>query len=314
MALAPCRTYGPAMNGLQSFFAWVAGLPGAVRGTLWMTLAAVLFAGIPISVRMLSDHMGPAEMIFFRSVLGMAFMAPYFLWTGKRPLRTNVLRLHIQRSAINFVGMMLWFYALALIPLGQAVALHFTMPLFIVLLAALFLGERVGAGRWVATVTGFAGVLIVLRPGVVEVGLPALAVLGSAALYGIAFITIKVLTRTESAAVITFFSHLVMLVIATVPTIVWWRAPVLSDIPFLLLIAVCGTIAPFAVTRALHVMDASVVAPLDFLRLPFVATAGYFLFAEIPDRWTIIGALVIIGATTNLARREAVAARWLRAS
>jgi drug/metabolite transporter (DMT)-like permease len=297
------------MNGLQSSFAWVAGLPGAVRGTLWMTLAAILFTGIPISVRMLSDHMGPAEIIFFRSVLGMAFMAPYFLWTGRSPLRTNVLKLHVQRSAINFFGMMLWFYALALIPLGQAVALHFTMPLFIVLLAALFLGERVDAGRWVATVTGFAGMLIVLRPGIVEVGLPSLAVLGSALLYGVAVTTIKVLTRTERAAVITFYSHLIMLVLAVVPTVAWWGAPVFADTPYLLMLAVCGTIAPFAVTRALHVMDASVVAPLDFLRLPFVAAAGFFLFAEIPDRWTIIGALVIIGATTNLARREATAAR-----
>ena len=225
-----------------------------------------------------------------------------------------VLKLHVQRSAINFVGMVLWFYALALIPLGQAVALHFTMPLFIVVLAALFLGERVNATRWAATATGFVGVLIVLRPGVVEVGLPALAVLGSAAFYGVAMIAIKVLTRTDGAAVITVYSHLIMMVFAAVPTIVWWRAPRPEDVPALLLLAVCGTLAPFAVTRALHVMDASVAAPLDFLRLPFAATAGYFLFAETPDRWTVTGALVIIGATSYLARREASAARGRKIS
>ncbi len=297
------------MRGLHSFFAWIAGQPGAVRGTLWMVLAAALFTGMPIAVRMLSDHMGPAEIIFFRSVLGMAFMAPYFMWTGKRPLRTNVVKLHVQRSAINFVGMVLWFYALALIPLGQAVALHFTMPLFIVILAALFLGEHVGPGRWAATAAGFAGVVIVLRPGAVEIGLPALAVLGSAALYGVAVTTIKVLTRTESAAVITFYSHLIMVVLASVPTVVWWGAPRLDDVPYLLLLAVCGTLAPFAVTRALRVMDASVAAPLDFLRLPFTGLAGFVLFAEIPDRWTVVGALVIIGAISFLARREASAAR-----
>ncbi len=297
------------MNGLQSSFAWIAGQPGAVRGAYWMVLASALFTGMPIAVRMVSDHMGPAEIIFFRSALGLAFMAPYFLWTGKRPLRTTVLKLHVQRSAINFVGMVLWFYALALIPLGQAVALHFTMPLFIVLLAALFLGERVGAGRWATTAVGFAGVLIVLRPGVVEIGPPALAVLSSAVFYGAAVIAIKVLTRTESAAVITFYSHLIMMVLASVPTVVWWGAPRLGDTPYLLLLAVCGTLAPFAVTRALRVMDASVVAPLDFLRLPFTALAGFFLFAEIPDRWTAVGALVIIGAISHLARREASARR-----
>ncbi len=302
------------MNRPQSTLAWIAGQPGAVRGTLWMVLAAALFTGMPIAVRMLSGHMGPAEIIFFRSVLGMAFMAPYFLWTRTRPLRTKVLKLHIQRSTINFVGMVLWFYALALMPLGQAVALHFTMPLFIVLMAALFLGERVGVARWAATALGFAGVVIILRPGVVEIGAPALAVLGSAVFYGAAVTTIKVLTRTESAAVITFYSHLIMMVIAIVPTIVWWGGPRLEDTPVLLLLAVCGTIAPFAVTRALRVLDASLVAPLDFLRLPFTVAAGFFLFAEIPDRWTVIGALVIIGATTGLARREAAKPRRPEAS
>ena len=297
------------MYGLQSLFAWIVGQPGAVRGAFWMVLASALFTGMPISVRVLSDYMGPAEINFFRSALGLVFMAPYFLWTGYQSLRTTMLKLHVQRSAINFVGMALWFYALALIPLGQAVALHFTMPLFSVLLAALFLGERVGAGRWATTAVGFVGVLIVLRPGVAEIGSPALAVLGSAMFYGAALITIKVLTRTESAAVITFYSHLLMLILAAIPTAVWWRAPRVEDVPYLLLIAVCGTLAPFAVTRALRVMDASIVAPLDFLRLPFTAVSGYFLFAEILDRWTILGALVIICATSYLARREAVTTR-----
>jgi drug/metabolite transporter (DMT)-like permease len=270
-----------------------------------MVLAAALFTGMPVAVRALADHMGPAEIIFFRSLLGLVFMAPYFLWIGVGSLRTGVLKLHVQRSVINFVGMTMWFYALALIPLGQAVALHFTMPLFIVILAAMFLGERVGAGRWAATAMGFAGVLIILRPGAVDIGLPALAVLGSALFYGAAVTTIKALTRTESAAAITFYSHLIMLICAVIPTILWWGAPRVADIPYLLLLAVCGTVAPFAVTRALRVVDASVVAPLDFLRLPCAAVAGYFLYAEVPDIWTVIGAVVIIGATTLLARREA---------
>jgi drug/metabolite transporter (DMT)-like permease len=299
------------MNGLSSSRAWIAGLPGAVRGTLWMVIASALFAGMPIAVRVLSDHMGPGEIIFFRSLLGIAFMAPYFLWTGERPYRTGVLGLHIQRGAFNFVGMMLWFYGLALIPLAQAVALQFTMPLFILLMAAMFLGERVGAGRWAATVVGFAGVVVVLRPGSAEITAPMIAVLASAAFYGASMITIKMLTRTESAAVITFYTHLIMGTLAIVPAAIWWSAPRIADIPYLLLLAVCGTLAPFAVVRALRVMDASFVAPLDFLRMPFTALAGFLLFAEVPGLWTVVGALVIIAATTYLTRREAVMARRL---
>jgi len=156
---------------------------------------------------------------------------------------------------------------------------------------------------------GFVGVLVILRPGSVPFGLPSAGVLASAALYGGSVIYIKIMTRTEQISSITFYTHLVMLILALVPTVMYWRTPGWNDAPALALLAGCGTIAPYCFSRALKTMDAAVVAPFDFLRLPFTALAGLLLFAESTSVWTWIGAAVIIGATTYITRREATLER-----
>lgn len=294
---------------LTSPIEWLARQPGVVRGSIWAIVAAAFFTGMPVAVRYLGDTMQPVEIVFFRSFLGLVIMVPWLTIHGWRALRTSVPWLHFHRSATNFVGMVIWFWALTIMPLADAVAIHFTMPLFIMLLAVLFLGEHVGARRIGAALVGFLGVLVVLRPGVAEIGLPAIGVLCSAALYGGAMTLIKVLTRTETSAAITFHTHLIMMLLAAVPTAILWQTPGWEDVPALLILAACGTIAPFCLTRALRIMDASVAAPFDFLRLPFTALAGFLLFAESATMWTWIGAAIIFGATTYITRREAKLAR-----
>lgn len=289
--------------------AWFARQPSVVRGSLWAIVAIVFFTGMPISVRYLSASMTSFEIIFFRSILGMMIMAPFLAWRGWDGLRTNAPWLHVQRSTINFVGMVMWFYALGIMPLADATAIHFTMPLFIVLLATVFLGEKIGPRRLLAIGVGFLGVLIILRPGAVEFSLPAAGVLASAALYGGSVIYIKIITRTDPVSSITFYTHLIMMLLALIPTAIYWRPPSWDDAPMLALLAGCGTIAPYCFSRALQVMDAGLVAPFDFLRLPFTALAGLLLFAETSSYWTWVGAAVIFGATTYITRREAVLER-----
>ncbi len=298
-----------AILGISSPIEWLARQPAVLRGAIWAVVAAAFFTGMPVSVRYLGDYMHAVEMVFFRWFLGLVIMLPWLVVNGWRALRTTVPWLHFHRSAANFTGMVIWFWALTIMPLADAVAIHFTMPLFIMILAVLFLGERVGARRIGAALFGFLGVLVVLRPGVAEIGLPALGVLGSAMLYGVAMTLIKVLTRTETPGSITFYTHLIMMLLAAVPTAILWRTPGWEDIPALLILAACGTIAPFCLTRALRIMDASVAAPFDFLRLPFTALAGFLLFAEQATTWTWIGAAIIFGATTYITRREARLAR-----
>ena len=297
------------MDSKRSPIARLAAQSGVVRGTLWVVAASVLFAGMPVSVRILSNDMPAVEIVFFRSALAMMFMTLYFAWRGFHHLRTTVLGLHVYRSVLNFIGMVMWFYGLGLMPLAQAVAVQFTMPLFIVLMAVLFLGESVGRRRLAATAAGFIGVLVVLRPGRLEIGLPALAVLASAAFYAGAVTVIKILTRSDNAAAITFYTNMIMTVFAAVPTALLWRTPGWDDVPALVVLGLCGTAAPYCVTQGLRLMDASVVASLDFLRLPFTALAAFVLFAEAPDLWTWVGALVIFAATIYSARGEAAAAR-----
>ena len=265
-------------------------------------IAAVALAAF---VRFLSSEMHAVEIIFHRSAIAAVALAAWFLWRDISRLRTRVLKAHMGRSALNFAGMTLWFQAIVAMPLAEATALHFTLPLYTVILAALFLRERVGWRRWAATAVGFLGALIVLRPGAVPISAPAIMVLASAAFYGGAVVMIKLLTRTDAALPIAFYSNLLMAAIALVPTIFLWQGPALSDVPLILALATIGTAAPYCFTRALINLDASVVAPLDFLRLPFTAFAAWLIFVEVPDRWTWVGAAVIFGSTTYVARREA---------
>ena len=276
-----------------------------LRGVAWAVVSMAMFTFTPVFVRFLSSDMHAVEIIFHRSLIATAVLFAWFVWSDISRLRTRVIKSHVGRAALNFGGMALWFQAIVSMPLAEATALHFTLPLYTVIFAAMFLGERVGWRRWSATAVGFLGALIVLRPGAVPISAEAMMVLGSAAFYGGAVVMIKLLTRTDAALPIAFYSNLLMGVIALVPTIFLWKGPALSDIPLLLALAAIGTAAPYCFTRALVNLDASVVAPLDFLRLPFTALAAWLIFAEVPDRWTWIGAAVIFGSTTYVARREA---------
>lgn len=284
-----------------------------LRGVAWAVVSMAMFTLTPVFVRFLSSEMHAVEIIFHRSAIAAVALAAWFLWRDISRLRTRVLKAHMGRSVLNFAGMTLWFQAIVAMPLAEATALHFTLPLYTVILAALFLRERVGWRRWAATAVGFLGALIVLRPGAVPISAPAIMVLASAAFYGGAVVMIKLLTRTDAALPIAFYSNLLMAAIALVPTIFLWQGPALSDVPLILALALIGTAAPYCFTRALINLDASVVAPLDFLRLPFTAFVAWLIFVEVPDRWTWVGAAVIFGSTTYVARREARLKERMRA-
>jgi drug/metabolite transporter (DMT)-like permease len=201
-------------------------------------------------------------------------------------------------------GMVLWFWAMTQIALDQAVALHFTLPLFAIVLAVFLLKERLTVTRLGAAVVGFVGVLIILRPGAAPVGLPALAVLASAALYAAAMIMTKVLTRSDSPAVVTFHQHLWLFLLTLAPTLFYWQTPDWRGVQGLLILGIAGTIAPYLFTRGLRLAEASLVISLDFLRLPFNAMVGFFIYDEIPDEWAFLGGALIFGATYYNTMRE----------
>ena len=277
----------------------------AIIGMSWALAAFLCYSLVPVGVRLLASQMPPIEILFFRSIIGFVVFFAFFSWRGFGNLKTERLGLHLQRNIANFVGMWLWFAALAVMPLAKAVTLHFTEPMMAAVLAVLVLKERPGYRRLVAILGGFVGILIVLRPGAIPLGWPVAAVLGSALLYACVSIYTRVLGRTEAASTTTFY-YQAMLAAFSLPPALWvWVTPGWDDVPGIFLVGAFGTAAPYFIIRALRHAEATLIGPLGFLRLPFTAGFAYLVFSEPTEIWTWIGAGVIFSAAYFMTRREA---------
>jgi drug/metabolite transporter (DMT)-like permease len=284
-------------------------LPGPIRGGLWMTFACLCFAGMNVIIRQLSVDLHPFQVVFFRNLAGLAFMLPWLLHVGVSALRTDHQRYYLGRSFLGFLSMLLWFYALAMMPLAEATALSFTSPLFATIFAVILLHEVVRGRRWTATVVGFIGAMIILRPGMADLGLAHWLVLASSALAGINAILVKQLTRSESANAIVTYMTLYIVPMSLIPALFVWVTPPLHTIPLIVGLGLIATFGHQAMTRAFVATDTSIAMSFDYARLPFVAVLAWFVYGEVPDLWTWVGAAVIVGASTYIAHREAVHAR-----
>ena len=280
-------------------------LSPTVRGALWMLASMTSFAAMNTIVRHLSETIPSFELVFLRSVIGFAVLLPFLLHRGGLPsLQTRRWGMHFVRAALTYLGVASWFYALTYLPMVEAVSLHFTLPLFGVLLAILILKERVTSHRWIAMAVGFAGVMVILRPGMVDISVLAFVVLFSALAYAGGDIALKMLAATESPAMITFTLNLFMIPMALVPALFEWVTPGWADVPAILGLGATGIAAHVCLARAMAAADASVVIPMEFIRLPLMAFAGYVFFAEIPDGWTVTGAIIVFCGAYYVAWKE----------
>jgi drug/metabolite transporter (DMT)-like permease len=282
-----------------------------------MTAASCLFAMMSGAIRLLGDGWGaeggegmhPFQIAFLRNVFALACMLPWLVRHGSGGLATGRLSMHLWRSAVGLIAMLTWFSAVAYLPLAEAVALNFTVPLFATVGAAVFLGEVVRARRWTATAIGFLGVIIILRPGFTEftplMTLPIIA----ACFMAVSMLIVKSLSRTEAPAAIVLYMNLLLTPLSLLPALFVWRWPTPTEWALGLFVGLCAALAHNAVSRAFARVDASAVMPFDYARLPFVALVGYLLFAEVPDGWTWLGAAVIAGAAIYIAQRESRVAR-----
>ena len=192
----------------MQFIAAFSALPAPVRATLLMCTAMVFFTSMGIFIRLASENLHVLEVVFFRNFLAVVLMAPWIMQQGLGALRTERYGLYSLRAAINLAAMAAGFAAITMIPLAEATALGFTAPLFATLLAMLFLGEVVRLRRWIAILIGFAGTLVIIRPGMVDVGLGPLLILAATVVWSFALIIIKFLTRTESSVTITVYASI----------------------------------------------------------------------------------------------------------
>ena len=197
-------------------------------------------------------------------------------------------------------------FGLAKMQLQDVTGLMFTTPLFTVLFVALFLGEHVGLRRAIALVIGFAGAMIIIRPGFHELSWAALGVLGTSSVYAVVNVSTKTLARTDSSNTIVFYDFLLLSLLGVVPAILYWNEVRLEHIAWVAALGLFSSLARQGVIRALAVGEASVVMPFNFLKLPFTVCIGFVWFAENPDLWTGIGAGVIFASSYYIGRREAI--------
>jgi drug/metabolite transporter (DMT)-like permease len=276
--------------------------------TLWALAAMVCFTAMIVMIRAVSDRLTAIDIAFYRAVVSVLFMLPVIFYGGLArglgQMKTKRPGLMIARGAITYLALGSWIYAVANMVLVDAVALNATIPLWSVVLAALVLGERVTARRWAVTMVGFAGALVILRPGFQEISLAAVAALVSAAFYGVAGTVTKALSRSEQVNTIVLYSNLALAVVALAPALIWWNPPGWNELPLVIGIGVTGAMAHICITRAYRLADASFVAPFDFVRLVLITAAGYLLFGETVSYFVWAGAAIVIGSTVYLTRVE----------
>jgi drug/metabolite transporter (DMT)-like permease len=282
----------------------LAGLPAPLRGALWMCAAATAFALMITLVRQLTEDLHPLQVVFFRTAFGLLAMLPWLLGQGVGVLRTKRLRLHLLRALIGIFAMVGWFTTLSLMPLAEATALSFTAPIFTSVLAVLILGEAMRLRRWSATAIGFLGALLIVRPGIAAIDPAAFLAIGTAAIWASSTILIKIMARTESAGAITTYMVLLTTPMTLAAALFVWRNPTFAQLGWAALLGTAGSIGHFCMSRALATADATVVAPLDYLRLPIVALIAFVAFGEVPSAWVWIGGGVIAASSIYLAQRE----------
>jgi drug/metabolite transporter (DMT)-like permease len=282
-----------------------------LRGVLWMSGAVLSFSTMAVAARELLAHMGPFQILFVRSLVMMAIVLVIVAQAADAVTATRRLPLHVFRNVIHFGGQYCWVFAIGALPLATVFAIEFTMPVWTAILAALLLGERLTRPRVAMLVLGLVGVLVILRPGFGVFELASLVALAASFLYAGNMIATKRLSTTDSPLAVLFWMSVVQTPLALLTALPGWVSPPASDLPWMILIGVGSYTAHYCLTRSLKLADATVVVPIDFVRLPLIAVVGALFYSEAFDPLIIAGAAVIFAGTYySLSRESRPAQDW----
>ena len=264
----------------------------------WMTGTIISLSSMAIAGRALSGELDTFEMMMYRSFVGVGIIVSIGVATGRLgEIRTDKLTLHFLRNLSHFAGQNLWFYSLTLITLAQVFALEFTSPIWVVFFAVMFLGEKLTRTRLIAVVIGFAGALVVAQPGAGGNGLGIALAAASAVGFAGSIVCTKLLTRSETIFGILFWLTVIQAGLGIVAS--GWDGDVVfpsaAAWPWVALIGCAGLFAHFCLTNALAVAPATVVTPMDFVRLPAIALVGMLFYEEPLNAWVLVGAALIFG-------------------
>ncbi len=270
--------------------------PPVALAAFWMMGAIVSFLSMAVAGRELSSEITTFQIMFWRGMVGLAIILMLLEIKGWHHALTQKIHVHAARNAIHFGAQFAWFYAVALIPIAELFALEFTTPIWTLILAALILGERITRVRVAAVLLGFAGVLVILRPGISPVGPPQVSALLSALGFAFAtYVLTRRLMRTDGPLTLLFWMVVIQTPLGLVASLDQWVWPSGWNWLWICAVGFGSLTAHYCMARALSLADANVVVPMDFVRLPLAVVLGWLLYGEQIDIWVMIGAAIIFG-------------------
>ena len=276
-----------------------------ILGVIWMLLAVSLLTGMFGIAKVLMQTLPIAEVGMFRFLTSLMFLIPWLMANGLGVLKTKRPFAHFWRAFFGATSLLAGIYAVHNLLLADAVVLTFTIPLWSIIMAALFLGERIRFRRALATVIGFSGVLMVVKP---QAGIEpaALVALLAAILATCALTTMKNLTRTEPSNRIVFYFLFYGFLILAIPASLNFRTPNMEEWIWLIALGFVGSTGQYCLTRAYAAGEMTIIAPLDYVRIIIGVLIGFVFFGEIPDFWAITGGMIVLGSCGYIVRREAM--------
>ncbi|MBI3507076.1 MAG: DMT family transporter [Proteobacteria bacterium] len=287
--------------------AWALALPANTRGCLWAFGSMAAFGCVDAAIKSMGSTMHPLQLAFFRCLFGFAFTAPIVLAMGGfARVATRRIGAHFFRTMLGYSAMTCGFVSIANMPIADAVALGYVRPLFLVVLAVLLLGETVRWRRWTATAVGFLGVVVMVRPGAGAFDPYALVALLGGFLVACVTVALKRLSETERAETTVFWFGAFSTLLSFGPALMVWRWPDGWQWFAVAGLGVLGALGQYTIMRAYRIAEATAVDPVDYGRMVMAAVFGLFVFGELPDIYTVAGALIITASTLYIARRGAV--------
>lgn len=279
------------------------------EGIAWMVLTGFLFAAVTGIVRHVGSNLPSVEAAFIRYAIGLLLIAPLIIrhWQGMPDRRS--LKIYTIRGFVHGIAVMLWFYAMARIPIAEVTAIGYLAPIFVTIGAAIFLGEKLHLRRIGGIAAGFAGTLIILRPGFESINLGQLAQLSAAPLFAVSFLIAKKLTARESSLMIVGMLSIFCTLVLLPGALMVWRPPTYEEVSWLALTALVATAGHYTLTRAFQAVPISITQPVGFLQLVWAIMIGFFLFSEAIDPFVILGGGIIVVAATYISHREIIAQR-----
>ena len=293
-------TFGPAGKPRRS---------ATATGILWMIATGILFVIVTCIVRYLGSDMPAIEAAFIRYAIGLVLVSPGLITYFRRPQDRRTNGLFAARGLVHALGVMLWFYAMARVPIAEVTAIGYTAPIFVTIGAAIFFGEKLHLRRIAAVICGLLGTTIILRPGFQEIQLGQLAQFTAAPLFAVSFLLAKKLTQKQDAGTIVALLSLFVTIALLPGAMMQWRDPTLEEVFWLGMTAAAATAGHYTMTRALASAPITVTQPITFLQLVWASILGMLLFGEALDPFVFAGGAVIVTAATYISHRETVAAR-----